>query len=151
MSRYVALPLVCRRADQPADNRADCRRAKSDPSDVPTVMMGVVNDMMPRRRRAMRTMPPPLTRRSNRRASRQRQSRKKNRNRFNGLVHITPATFFSVVVQESISRLQEGGNHTSPNLTADNIIIVRNRSNSCRFRPTFHRPNNASIGTRASK
>ena len=42
----------------------------------------------------MRTMPPDMMRRGNRRASRQRQSREKNRNRFDGLVHITPATFF---------------------------------------------------------
>ena len=86
------LKLVCRRTDQPADNSSDGRRAKRDPSGIPAVMMGVVHDMMPRRRRrrTMRTMPPPMTRRSNRRASRQRQSREKNRNRFNGLVHVTP-------------------------------------------------------------
>ena len=41
----------------------------------------------------MRSMPP-VMRRGNRRACRQRQSREKNRNRFDGLVHITPATFF---------------------------------------------------------
>ena len=84
--------LVCRRADQPTDNRANRRRAKGNPSGIATVMVGVMNDMMPRRRwrRAMRTMPS-VMRRGNRRTSRQRQTREKNRNRLDGLVHITPS------------------------------------------------------------
>ena len=91
---FTPLRLVCRCADQPADDRADGCRAKRDQSDVAAAMMRMVNnDMMPRRGRAMRTMPPPMPRRSNRRTCRQRQSCEKNRNRFNGLVHITPATF----------------------------------------------------------
>ena len=50
------LKLVCRRADQSADNRADCGRAKRNPSGVPAAVVNVVNDMMPRRRRrALRT------------------------------------------------------------------------------------------------
>ena len=86
------LKLVCRRANQPADNRSDCRRAKRDPSGVPAAVMDVVNDMMPRRRRrrAMRTMPPPMTRRGNCRASRQNHPRHENRNRLDDLVHVTP-------------------------------------------------------------
>ena len=60
--------LVCR-ADQPADNRADCRSAKGNPSGIVAVMVGVMNDMIPRRRRrrTMRTMPPAIMRRGNRR------------------------------------------------------------------------------------
>ena len=42
----------------------------------------------------MRTMPPAMMRRGNRRASRQRQPREKKRNRFDGLVHITPSLSF---------------------------------------------------------
>ena len=80
---------MCRRADQSADNRADCRRAERDPSGVPAVM-DAVNDMMPRRRRrAMRTMPP-VMRRSNRRTSRQNHPSHENRNCLDDLVHITP-------------------------------------------------------------
>ena len=76
-------------ADQSADNRADCRRAKRDPSGV-TAAMNVVNDMMPRRRRrAMRTMPP-VMRRGNRRTSRQNHTSHKNRECLDDLVHITP-------------------------------------------------------------
>ena len=83
---------MSRRADQPTDNRTNSRRAERDPSGVPAVVVDMVNDMMSRRRRrAMRTMPPPMMRRGNRRASRQRQSREKKRNRFDGLVHITPS------------------------------------------------------------
>ena len=87
---------MCRRADQSADNRADCRRAKGDPSGIAAVMVGVMNDMAPRRRRrrTMRTMPPAMMRRGNRRASRQRQSREKNRNRFDSLIHVTPSLSF---------------------------------------------------------
>ena len=110
---------MSRRADQSADNRTDSRRAKRDPPGVPaSVMVSVVNDIMPRRgrRRAMRSMPP-VMRRGNRRASRQRQSREKNRNRFDGLVHITPATFFSVVSQEPFSRLHKVRKHSFWNLT----------------------------------
>ena len=90
------MSLVCRRADESADNRANCRRAKGNPSDIATVMVGVMNDLIPgrRRRRTMRTMPTPMMRRSNRRASRQRQPREENRNRFDGLVHITPSLSF---------------------------------------------------------
>ena len=86
---------MSRRADQSADNRTDRSRAERNPSGIASVMMSVVNDMMPRRRRrrTMRMVPPAVMRRGNRRASRQRQSREKNRNRFDGLVHITPATF----------------------------------------------------------
>ena len=82
--------LVCSRADQSADNRADCRRAKRDPSGVAFVM-DVVNDMMTgrRRRRAMRTMPP-VPRRGNRRTSRQNHPSHENRNCLDDLVHVTP-------------------------------------------------------------
>ena len=80
---------MCHRADQPTDNRANCRRAKGNPSGIATVVVGVMNDMTPRRR-TMRTMPPAMMRRSNRRASRKRHSREKNRNRFDSLVHVTP-------------------------------------------------------------
>ena len=63
---------------------------------IAAMMVGVMNDMIPRRRRrrAMRTMPSAMMRRGNRRASRQRQPREKNRNRFDGLVHITPSLSF---------------------------------------------------------
>ena len=37
------MKLVCRRTDQSADNRADCRRAKHNPSGAPAVM-DVVNE-----------------------------------------------------------------------------------------------------------
>ena len=90
--RRRVLRSTSRRADQPTDNRTNSRRAERDPSGVPAVVVDMVNDMMSRRRRrAMRTMPPPMMRRGNRRTSRQRQSREKNRNRFDGLVHITPS------------------------------------------------------------
>ena len=84
------------RADESAENRANCCRAKDNPSGIAAVMVGVMNDMMPRRRRrrTMRTMPPAMMRRGNRRASRQRQPREKKRNRFDGLVHITPSLSF---------------------------------------------------------
>ena len=82
---------ICRRADQSADNRADCRRAERDPSGVPAAVMDVVNDMMPRRRwRAMLTMPPSMMRRGNRRTSRQNHASHENRNCLDDLVHITP-------------------------------------------------------------
>ena len=82
---------MCRRADESANNRADRSGPERDPPSIATVMVGVVNDMMPRRwRRAMRTMPS-VMRRGNRRTSRQRQTREKNRNRLDGLVHITPS------------------------------------------------------------
>ena len=81
---------MCRRTDQPADNRADCCRAKRNPSGVSATVMDVVNDMMPRRRRrAMRTMPPAM-RRGNRRASRQNHTRHENRECLDDLVHVTP-------------------------------------------------------------
>ena len=80
------------RADQSADNRTDCGRSERDPSGFMPTVVDVVNDMVTRRRRrrAMRTMPS-VMRRGNRRTGGQRQSREKNRNRFNGLVHITPS------------------------------------------------------------
>ena len=88
------LKLVCRRADQSADNCADCRCAKRNPSCAPAAVMRMVNDdMMPRRATMMnrcRTAMTSMMRRGNRRASRQRQSREKNRNRFDSLVHVTP-------------------------------------------------------------
>ena len=81
---------MCRCADQSADNGPDCRRAERNPSRVPAVMMDVVNDMMPRWRRAMRTMPP-VMRRGNRRTSRQNHTSHENRNCLDDLVHVTPA------------------------------------------------------------
>ena len=78
-----------RRADQSADNRADRGGSERDPSGVTAVMMDVVNDMMPGRRRAMRTMPS-VPRPSNRRASRQNHPSHENRNCLDDLVHITP-------------------------------------------------------------
>ena len=93
-SRQLAIlpnSSMCCRADQSADNRTDCRRAKRDPSSVTAVMMDVVNDMMPRRwRRTMRTMPP-VMRRGNRRASRQDHPSHENRECLDDLVHITPS------------------------------------------------------------
>ena len=81
---------MCRRADQSADNRADCGSSERNPSGVPTMMMDVANDMMlGRRRRAMRTMPP-VMRRGNRRTSRQNHPSHENRNCLDDLVHITP-------------------------------------------------------------
>ena len=81
---------MCRGADQPADNRADCCRSERNPTGIPTVVMDVVNDMMPRRRRrAMRTMPP-MMRRGNRRASRENHPSHENRECLDDLVHITP-------------------------------------------------------------
>ena len=115
-----------RRADQPADNCANCRRAKRHPSDVATTMMDVVNDMMPRRRRrAMRTMPP-VMRRGNRRACRQNHTSHENRECLDDLVHITPATFFFDFPQRlrsnvrrtyPFSRLQRVRKPTLENLT----------------------------------
>ena len=78
---------MCRRADQSSDNRADCGSSERDPSSVTAaVMMDVVNDMMPRRRRTM----PPMMRRGNCRTSRQNHASHKNRNCLDDLVHITP-------------------------------------------------------------
>ena len=103
-SQHVALSLASRRADQSADNRADCRRAKRDPSGVPAAVMDVVNDMMPRRRRrAMRTMSPPMMRRGNRRASRQNHTRHKNRECLDDLVHVTP-TFPDILPLHKVRR-----------------------------------------------
>ena len=91
-SRQLAIlpnSSMCRGADQPADNRADCRRAERDPTGI-TAVMDVVNDMMARRwRRAMRTMPP-VMRRGNRRTSRQNHTSHENRECLDDLVHITP-------------------------------------------------------------
>ena len=86
------LKLVCRRANQSADNRADCGSSERDPSGIPAVMVNMMDDMMTRRRwrRAMRTMPPPMMRRGNRRASRQNHTRHENRECLDDLVHITP-------------------------------------------------------------
>ena len=77
-----------RRADQSADNGSDRRRAKRHPAGV-TIVMDMVNDMMPRRRRAMRPMPP-VPRRGHRRARRQNHPSHENRNCLDDLVHITP-------------------------------------------------------------
>ena len=80
---------VRRCADQPADNGPDRCRSERDPAGV-AVVMDVVNDMMPgRRRRAMRTMPP-VPRRSNRRTRRQNHPSHENRHCLDDLVHITP-------------------------------------------------------------
>ena len=86
------LKLVCRRANQSADNRADCGRAKRDPSGVPAVMVNLMDDMMTRRRwrRAMRTMPPPMMRCGNRCTRRQNHTRHENRECLDDLVHVTP-------------------------------------------------------------
>ena len=103
-----------RRTDQSANHRADRSGPERNPTGVPAaVMVSVVNDIMPRRgrRRAMRSMPP-VMRRGNRRASRQRQSSEKNRNRFDGLVHVTPSTFCLVVAQEPFSRLRKVRKHS---------------------------------------
>ena len=101
---------MCRCADQPADNGPDCCRAERNPSGVTAVMMDVVNDMMPgRRRRAMRTMPP-VMRRGNRRTSRQNHTSHENRECLDDLVHITP-TF------PDFLSLQKGRNHHRQNLT----------------------------------
>ena len=106
---YEFLHLICpflfpiksvsRRADQPADNRADCRRAKGNPSGIAAaVMVGVMNDMIPRRRAAMmnrcRTAMTSMMGRGNRRAGREDHARNENQNCFDDLVHITPTTFF---------------------------------------------------------
>lgn len=48
-AEYYTISLASRRANQTADHRANGCRAKCDPSGVPAVMVGVVNDMMPRR------------------------------------------------------------------------------------------------------
>ena len=81
---------MCRRANQSADNRADYRRTKRNPSGIPATVIDVVNDMMPRRRwRAMRTMPP-VMRRGHRRTRRQNHPSHENRNCLDDLVHITP-------------------------------------------------------------
>ena len=94
-SRQLTIPpdsSMCRGADQPTDNGPYRGSAERDPSSVTAVMMDVVNDMMPRRRRrAMRTMSPPMTRRSNRRTRRQYHASHKNRECLDDLVHITPA------------------------------------------------------------
>ena len=76
------------RTDQSADNRTDCGSSERDPSGIAAVM-DMVNDMMTRRRRAMRTMPS-VMRCSNRRTSRQNHTSQKNRNCLDDLVHITP-------------------------------------------------------------
>ena len=108
ISRYVVQSLVCRRTDQSADNRADCRSSERNPSDVPAAAMGVVNDMMPRRRRrTMRTMPPAMMRRGNRRASRQNHPSHENRECLDDLVHVTPATFCLVVFAGALLPLTE--------------------------------------------
>ena len=81
---------IRRRADQPADNGANCHRTKRNPAGVAAVVMDVVNDMMPRRRRrTMRTMPS-VPRPCNRRTSRQNRPSHENRNCLDDLVHITP-------------------------------------------------------------
>ena len=77
-----------RGADQSADNRADRGGTKRNPSGI-AIVMDVMNDMMPRWRRAMRTMPP-MMRRGNRRASRQNHPSHENRECLDDLVHITP-------------------------------------------------------------
>ena len=79
-----------RRANQSADNSPDSGSSKRDPSGI-VIVMDMVNDMMPRRRRrrAMRTMPP-VPRRGNRRASRQNDPCHENRECLDELVHITP-------------------------------------------------------------
>ena len=121
------LKLVCRRADQSADNRADCGRAKRNPSGVPAVMVNMLDDMMTRRRwrRAMRTMPS-VMRRGNRRASRQNHASHENRECLDDLVHITPATFcfrFPQRLRSNVrrtypfSRLQRVRKPTLENLT----------------------------------
>ena len=99
---------MCRGANQSADNRADCRRAERDPSGI-AIVMDVMNDMMPRWRRAMRTMPP-VMRRSNRRASRQNHPSHENRECLDDLVHITP-TF------PDFLSLHKARNHHRRNLT----------------------------------
>ena len=112
ISRYVVQSLVCRCTDQPTDNGTDCRRTKRDPTGVPAVMMGVVNDMMTRRRwrRAMRTMPPSMMRRGNRRACRQNHPRHENRECLDDLVHVTPATFFLISRRSPSPAYRESGN-----------------------------------------
>ena len=116
---------MCRRADQSADNRADCCGTERDPSGVPATVMDVVNDMMPRRRRrAMRTMPP-VMRRGNRRASRQNHPSHENRECLDDLVHITPATFFfsrfagalPPLTESQETDLEESDNKTFPHRT----------------------------------
>ena len=79
---------TCRRADQSADNGSDRSSPERDPSGV-ALVMDVVNDMMPGRRRAMRTMPP-VMRRGHRRTRRQNHPSHENRNCLDDLVHITP-------------------------------------------------------------
>ena len=114
-----------RRADQSTDNRTDRGGSERDPPGVTAVMMDVVNDMMTRRRRAMRTMPP-MPRPSNRRTRRQNHPSHENRNCLDDLVHITPATFFFDFPQRlrsnvrrtyPFSRLQRVRKPTSENLT----------------------------------
>ena len=106
ISRYVVQSLMCRRANQSADNRANRSSAERDPSGVPA-MMDVVNDMMPRRRRrAMRTMPPPMMRRGNRRASRQNHPRHENRECLDDLVHVTP-TFPGFCPYDKLGRVRQ--------------------------------------------
>ena len=112
------LKLVCRRANQPADNCANCRRAKRNPSGVPATVMDVVNDLMPRRWRwAMRTMPPAMMRSGNRRTRRQNHTRHKNHECLDDLVHVTPATFCFDFPREPISRSHQVRRKRESNLT----------------------------------
>ena len=78
-----------RGADQSTNNSPDRGGTKRNPSGI-AIVMDVVNDMMPRRRRrAMRTMPS-VPRRGNRRASRQNHASHENRECLDDLVHVTP-------------------------------------------------------------
>jgi hypothetical protein len=110
---------MCRRADQPADNSSDCRRAKRDPSGI-AAMMDVVNDTVTRRRRGvMRTTPPPMMRRGNRRTGRQNHPSHENRECLEELVHITP-TFpdFLSLQRDRISHRQNLTNTLQPTTLA---------------------------------
>ena len=80
---------IRRRTDQPADDGSDRGGSERNPAGVAGVMIDMVNDMMPRRRRAMRTMPP-MMRRGNRRTGRQNHASHENHNCLDDLVHITP-------------------------------------------------------------
>ena len=111
------LKLVCRRANQSADNRPDRSSSERNPPSVPAAVMDVVNDMMPRRRRAIRMMPPAMMRGGNRRTRRQNHPSHENRNCLDDLVHITPATFCFDFLWEPISRSQRGRGRHHPNLT----------------------------------
>ena len=77
-----------RRADQSADNGSDRNSPERHPSGV-AIVMDMMNDMMPRRRRTMRSMPP-VPGRSHRRTRRQNHPSHENRNCLDDLVHITP-------------------------------------------------------------